>query len=89
MLEKPGDFATLELPVTMSRTAYNLIVYYTTARDYGTVQALVDGKEIGTPTDCYTPDVKAKGRLVLGALDLTAGTHRITFRVTWQKTRSV
>ncbi len=79
--QKPGDFATLELPVAMSGH-YDLVVYYTTARDYGTIQTLVDGKEIGSPTDCYTPDVKAKGRLVLGALDLTAGAHRITFRVT-------
>ena len=78
--EKPDAEATLELPVTANGT-YNLVVYYTTAKDYGIVQALVDGKPLGSPTDCYTVDVKAKGRVQIGQLDLTAGTHRITFRV--------
>ena len=67
---------------------YNLVVYYTTAKDYGIVQALVDGKPVGSPTDCFTQDVKAKGRVQLGALDLTAGTHRITFRVTGKNAAS-
>ena len=79
--QKPGASATLELPVTRAGT-YDLVVYYTTARDYAIVQALVDGKEAGSPTDCYTPEVKAKGRVVLGTLPLSAGAHRITFRVT-------
>ena len=59
--QKAGAEATLELPVAAAGK-YNLVVYYTTAKDYGIVQALVDGKEVGSPTDCYTPDVKAKGR---------------------------
>ena len=85
--QKPGSLATLELPVPAMGT-YNLVVYYTTARDYGIVQTLIDGKEVGSPTDCYTTEVKAKGRVVLGSLDLTAGAHRITFRVTGKNAAS-
>ena len=85
--EKVGAEVTLELPVA-ANGAYNLVVYYTTAKDYGIVQTLVDGKPVGDPTDCFTPDVKAKGRVPLGALDLTAGTHRITFHVTGKNAAS-
>jgi hypothetical protein len=77
--QKQGAEATLELPV-QTAGAYNLSVYYTTARDYAIVQVLVDGKEIGSPIDCYTENVLAKGKTFLGMVDLTSGTHRITFR---------
>ena len=61
LAQKPGAEATLELPFTAAGR-YRLVVYYTTARDYGIAQALVDGKEVGGSTDCYTPNVLAKGR---------------------------
>ncbi len=79
--QKPGAQVTLELPVATDGKV-NFVVYLTTAKDYGIVQTLVDGKEIGSPIDCYSTEVKAKGRAELGALDLTAGTHKVTFRVT-------
>ena len=79
--QKIGSQVTLELPVA-SDGKVNFVVYFTTAKDYGIVQTLVDGKEIGSPVDCYSTEVKAKGRLELGMLDLTAGTHKVTFRVT-------
>ena len=76
---KVGAEATLELPV-QTAGSYNLVVYYTTAVDYGIVQVLIDGNPVGDPTDCYSQGVHAKGRTALGAVDLTAGPHRITFR---------
>jgi hypothetical protein len=76
---KAGAEATLELPV-QTAGKYTLVVYFTTAKDYGIVQTLVDGNPVGDPVDCYTDGVKAKGRTALGTLDLTAGPHRITFR---------
>lgn len=76
--EKGGE-ATLELPVQPAGK-YTLAVYFTTAKDYGIVQTLVDGMPVGSPTDCFTTDVRAKGRTELGTVDLTAGPHRITFR---------
>src|SRR3569623_1574822 len=76
---KAGAEATLELPLQLAGT-YNPAAYYTTAIDYGIVQVLIDGKEIGSPTDCCTNGVKAKGKTSLGAVELTAGNHRITFR---------
>ncbi|MCW3052917.1 MAG: hypothetical protein JWN14_2087, partial [Chthonomonadales bacterium] len=76
---KAGAEATLELPV-QAAGKFSLVVYFTTAIDYGIVQTLIDGNPVGDPTDCFTQGVKAKGRTVLGAIDLTAGPHRITFR---------
>jgi len=40
----------------------------------------VEGKPVGGPTDCFNQGVIAKGRTSLGAVELTAGNHRITFR---------
>jgi hypothetical protein len=77
--QKPNAEATLELPVATAGK-YRLSVYYTTARDYGICQVLVDGQPVGTPTDCYTQAVLPKGKTDLGTVDLTAGAHRITFR---------
>lgn len=76
---KPGAEATLELPVQKDGK-YELSVYYTTAKDYGIVQVLIDDKPVGPPTDCYTTDVKAKEKVTLGTVELTAGMHKITFR---------
>lgn len=87
LAQKPGAEATLELPA-IPAGRYTLVVYYTTARDYGISQVLVDGNPVGSPTDCYTPNVLPKGRTELGKIDLAAGTHRITFRVTGKNAAS-
>ena len=85
--KKVGAEATLELPV-QADGKYNLAVYYTTAHDYGTSQVLIDGNPVGDPTDCYSEGVKAKGKTALGAIDLTAGNHRITFRAVGKNAKS-
>lgn len=74
-----GAEITLELPIEKTGN-YQLSVYYTTARDYAIVQALIDGQPIGPPTDCYTPNVEAKDKTILGTIMLTEGVHRLTFR---------
>ncbi len=76
---KKGAEVSVELPVQKAGR-FTLVGYYTTAGDYGTVQCLVDGKEVGAPTDCYSTGVLPKGRTVLGEVELSAGAHRITFR---------
>jgi hypothetical protein len=45
------------------------------------VQTLVDDAPIGPPADNYSPSVIPKPRTALGTVDLTAGKHRLTFRV--------
>jgi hypothetical protein len=85
--KKEGAEATLELPV-QATGRYNLAVYYTTAHDYGTSQVLIDGKPLGDPTDCYSDGVRAKGKTTLGAVDLTAGDHKITFRAVGKNAKS-
>ena len=86
--EKVGAEATLELPIQIAGR-YKIAAYYTTARDYGTVQAFLDGAAIGTPTDCWTPDVLAKGKTELGTIILTAGNHRLTFRAVGKNPQSI
>jgi hypothetical protein len=86
--QKVGAEATLELPIATAGR-YELSAYYTTARDYGIVQVLVDGQAVGTPTDGYTTDVRPKGKTVLGPVTLSAGPHRLTFRVTGKNASSV
>ena len=85
--KKAGAEATLELPV-QAAGRYNLVIYYTTAGDYGTSQVLIDGTPVGDPTDCYSQGVRAKGRTSLGAIDLTAGSHKITFRAVGKNAKS-
>lgn len=79
MGRKPGAEVSLGLYVPAAGR-YSLSVCYTTARDYGIVQALVDGAPVAGAIDCCTPQVLARGKLTLGALSLTAGQHRLTFR---------
>ncbi len=76
---KKGAEVSLELPVQADGT-YNLAAYFTTAGDYGIVQVLLDGKEVGDPVDCFSQGVLPKGRSSLGHVTLTKGAHRITFR---------
>ena len=52
------------------------------------MQVLVDGKEVGKPVDTYTENVLPKGKTELDTIDLTAGAHRITFRVVGKNARS-
>jgi len=84
---KAGAEVTLELPVATAGT-YTLAVYLTTAKDYGIVQTLIDDRPVGEPVDCFTQDVKAKGRVGLGSVTLTAGPHRVTFRSTGKNAAS-
>ncbi len=85
--KKEGAEVTLELPV-QAGGKFNLVVYYTTAHDYGTSQVLIDGKPVGDPTDCYSDGVRAKGRTALGEIELTAGSHKITFRAVSKNAKS-
>ena len=59
---------------------YELAVYFTKSWDYATVRVSLDGKVLGE-FDTYAPTVVWAGRTPLGAHDLTAGKHRLTFDV--------
>jgi len=72
----------VEFSVFVSSTGrYRLDLYATTAPDYGSIQTLVDGNALGIPNDLYTRFVLPTGRLSVGTVDLTAGTHTLGFHV--------
>ena len=60
---------------------YTLNLYTTAAPDFGRIQPLVDGAPLGAPVDLYAPIVLPSGRISIGTIDLSAGTHTLGFRV--------
>ncbi len=60
---------------------YGLNLYAAMAPDYGKIQTLVDGNPLGTPIDLHGLLVLPTGRISIGTLDLSAGTHTLLFRV--------
>ncbi len=85
--KKAGAYFTLELPVDKAGV-YTLYAYFTKAVDYGIVQVKLDGKPIGQPFDGYNNGVIRSERISLGTMDLSAGTHELTFQVTGKNARS-
>lgn len=69
---------SLGLPVAVAGT-YRLDMYATYAPDYGKLQVWVDGGKIGTPFDGYGPIVTPSGRVTLGNVYLTSGSHQLGF----------
>ena len=83
-----GDRLTLEFDVP-SDSRYDLTLALTKARDYGIVAVSVDGEEIGEPIDLYDPNVVPTGPLPLGAIDLAAGPHQISFQIVGHNEKAV
>jgi len=71
---------TLRLPVAQAGRC-RLDLYLTRAPDFGRIQVLLDGKRIGKPFDAYAPLVMPSGRIALGRINLTVGTHELRFDV--------
>jgi hypothetical protein len=60
---------------------YTLSLYATTAPDFGKIQTLVDGNPHGEAIDLYAPIVLPSGKITVGTIDLSAGSHTLGFRV--------
>ncbi len=60
---------------------YRLNLYATTAPDFGKIQTLIDGNPLGAPIDLYAPIVLPSGRISIGTIDLSTGTHTLGLRV--------
>ncbi|HEV7402780.1 MAG TPA: PVC-type heme-binding CxxCH protein [Chthoniobacteraceae bacterium] len=86
---KPGDVLELALPVTTAGT-YRLGAGFTKAVDYGIFDVSLDGKKIAGPLDFYSDSVKHTAIIELGgALELTAGEHRLSFTITGANSSAV
>ena len=77
---KPGDKLDLALPVKEAGR-YKITARMTKARDYGIVQAYLDGQKVGESIDLYSPDVVPTGVLNWGVHELTVGKHKLTLEI--------
>lgn len=81
--------AVLEIALTVEREGdYDLATRYTSSWDYATVQASLDGKDLGPRVDCYSPEVRLMDETPLGRVHLTAGTHVLRFKAVDKNARS-
>ena len=75
-----GDTAafTVDMPTA---GAFALTVDATTAGDFATWTLAIDGVQVGSPVDAYSSTIQLRKGIELGAVDLEAGEHVITFTV--------
>ena len=85
---KPGDELTLVLPASTAGT-YELVGYFTKAKDYGRIQLLYDGQPIGPEADLYNPDVVPSGPVSLGRIAVKAGNNLIVVKIVGKNAQSV
>ncbi len=84
---RPGaEFTfTLKQPKAAVRELYlDLLRSYT----YGTVQVLVNGKEVGSPIATYNPSVATTDPVAMGKVELKEGDNKLTFRVVGKDPKS-
>jgi hypothetical protein len=84
---KPGDVLVLSVPVARGGE-YEIEAKLTQAPDYGIVQLLWDGRELGKPIDLYAPDVAPTPLLTLGRRHLSTGDHELTVKITGANPRA-
>ncbi|MBI2302444.1 MAG: DUF2961 domain-containing protein, partial [Armatimonadetes bacterium] len=89
---RPGDHADASFTLRLTVAAagrYSLGAYFTKAIDYGKVAVELDGKRLGEVFDGFNDGVVRSDFVTLGAAELTAGEHELTFRATGKHERSV
>jgi hypothetical protein len=75
-----GDVLELPLPVANSGI-YRVILRCTNAPDYGIARISLDGNPIGQPLDLYAQQTAPAAPADLGALELSAGQHKLTITI--------
>jgi hypothetical protein len=82
-----GATLTLELPAPADGE-YELVGYFTRARDYATVQALQGETPIGAAVNLYAPEVRPSGPVSFGKVSLKAGANPVRLRITGKDPQS-
>lgn len=87
---KPGDTLTIVLPVEKAGK-FALKAVLTKARDYGVIEAALDGRPIETSKlDLFNADtVIVTDELDWGTHDLSAGEHKLTIKITGANSQAV
>ncbi|MBC7528233.1 MAG: DUF2961 domain-containing protein [Chthonomonadaceae bacterium] len=82
-----GTTLTLQLPAPADGT-YELIAYFTKARDYGTIQVQQGGIKIGGEVNLYNPEVSPTGAISLGRITLKRGNNPLSLHNVGKDVRS-
>jgi hypothetical protein len=73
----------LELLLTAEKDGtHKLVAELTKAKDYGIVQFYLNNEKIGQPIDLYNPEVMPTGEIVLGSVELKAGSYPVVMEIT-------
>ena len=85
---RAGSRLTFSLPAPEARE-YEIVGYFTTARDYGDIRVSVNGTPLQPGTfRGYTTEVRRSGPVSLGRARLKAGANEVTVEVTGKDARS-
>ncbi len=85
---KVGESISFTLPAPKSGE-YMLLASFANAKDYGTIQTLVNGDEVGSPIDTYGTIVTADYLTEIGTVKLTKGyTNTLAFEITGKNASS-
>jgi hypothetical protein len=67
---------------------YELVGYFTQARDYGDAQITVNGQALQGVARGYNPDVRPSGPVSFGRVQMKAGANEVVVEVTGKDARS-
>lgn len=81
----------LDLQIDTHQSGSHVIeLALTKARDYGTVQFLLDGELLDSPIDCFLENgVESTGVLQLGPVELSAGEHILSAKITGKHPKAI
>jgi hypothetical protein len=82
-----GATLTLNLPAPADGD-YELVGYFTRAKDYAQVEVLQNGTPLGDAVNLYGPEVAPTGPLTLGTVHLRKGDNPLQLRIAGKDTRS-
>jgi hypothetical protein len=85
---KVGDYLILTINVPAAGT-YSLSAAMTKAHDYGIVSLAVNGAKLGQPFDGYNSYVTVNRAVQFGSVQLSAGTHQLTFTLVGKNPSSI
>ncbi|WP_207491656.1 DUF2961 domain-containing protein [Aridibaculum aurantiacum] len=84
---KPGDKLTIPITAPEAGT-YELIGFFTQARDYGIFRTSVNGKLAGHLFDGFSTDVVPSGPISFGTVPLQKGTNQVVIEIIGKDARS-
>jgi hypothetical protein len=79
----------VELALDVARAGeYALDIYFTRAPDYGRVEVLLDGRQVGQVFDGYRASIAPSGKVSFEKFQLAAGRHRLRIRAVNRRPQS-